>query len=361
MKKILFLVQLPPPIHGASIMNQHVINIFKDTSYSTKTIELRFVENVLDIGNISFNKIFKMFRIGFEIVKTMINFKPDIVYFTLSPIGGAFYRDVFYVVILKLFGVKILYHLHGKGIKENVSVLWKKQLYKFVFKNSFVIHLSSILEQDISGLGYKKIYFVPNGIEKLKVDFNIKRNNKIPKLLFLSNLTVSKGLFVLIEACKILKGKNLKFQLIIVGKEFDILEIELIKKIKDNGLEQYIDILGAKYGNEKYQILSTSDIFVFPTFYTNECFPLVLLEAMQFGLPIVSTFEGAIPEIVDDGVTGFLASQKDATVLADKIEILIKDKEFRKKMGKAGREKFLKKYTLDKFEQNMLNILKEII
>ena len=82
---------------------------------------------------------------------------------------------------------------------------------------------------------------------------------------------------------------------------------------------------------------------------------------MQFALPVVSTFEGAIPEIVDDGVTGFLVPPKDVISLAEKIEILINNKNLRIQMGDAGRKKFLEKYTLDKFEQNLLKVFGEIV
>ena len=360
MKKILFLAQLPPPVHGASVMNQHVLNILKNSSYKTKIIELRFVEDVAEIGSIKFNKLYKMFEIFFKILKAMINFKPEVAYFTLSPVGGAFYRDVFFVAILKIFSVKIVYHLHGKGIKNNLSISWKKMLYRFVFRNSFVIHLSPILEQDISSLGYKKIFFVPNGIEKLEFTNIIKKENKVPKLLFLSNLTISKGLLVLIEACKIMKEKKLDFELNIVGNEFDISVEQLNNEINNYGLEKNINILGPKYGNEKYEILIKSDILVFPTFYPNECFPLIILEGMQFALPVVSTFEGAIPEIVDDGVTGFLVPPKDVISLAEKIEILINNKNLRIQMGDAGRKKFLEKYTLDKLEMHIKKVFEEI-
>ena len=64
---------------------------------------------------------------------------------------------------------------------------------------------------------------------------------------------------------------------------------------------------------------------LFSTFYHNECFPLVLLEAMEHGLPCISTTEGGIPGIVDDGKTGFLVPKHDVAVLADKILLLLND------------------------------------
>ena len=82
-----------------------------------------------------------------------------------------------------------------------------------------------------------------------------------------------------------------------------------------------------------------------------------IFEAMQFRLPLISTFEGAIPEIIEDGVNGFLVAQKDVIALANKLEVLIKDKELRSKMGAAAYLKFSNNYTLEIFENNMVKVL----
>ena len=96
---------------------------------------------------------------------------------------------------------------------------------------------------------------------------------------------------------------------------------------------------------------------LFSTFYHNECFSLVLLEAMEHGLPCISTIEGGIPGIVDDGKTGFLVPKHDVAVLADKIQLLLNDSVLCSNMGKVGREKFEKEFTLEVFEKKMVEIL----
>ncbi len=74
---------------------------------------------------------------------------------------------------------------------------------------------------------------------------------------------------------------------------------------------------------------------------------LVLLEAMQYSLPVVSTPEGAIPDVVDDGVTGFLVPQRDTSALADKLEVLIKDPDLRVKNGSRGKvQNMSREFTL---------------
>ena len=96
---------------------------------------------------------------------------------------------------------------------------------------------------------------------------------------------------------------------------------------------------------------------LFPTFYHNECFSLVLLEAMEHGLSCILTTEGGTPGIVDDGKTGFLVPKHDVAVLADKILLLLNDSVLCSNMGKVGREKFEKEFTLEVFEKRMVEIL----
>lgn len=117
---------------------------------------------------------------------------------------------------------------------------------------------------------------------------------------------------------------------------------------------------GKKYNEDKEEYFKHSDIFVFPTFYPNECFPLVLLEAMQQGLPCISTNEGGISGIIDDGKTGFIVEKRNPVQLAEKIEVLLKDKKLRKYMGAAGKIKFDEEFTLSKFEEKMECILQKM-
>lgn len=78
---------------------------------------------------------------------------------------------------------------------------------------------------------------------------------------------------------------------------------------------------------------------------------------MQQSLPCISTNEGGIASIIDDGKTGFLVEKQNPVQLADKMEVLLKDRELREDMGRAGKKKFEQEFTLSKFEERMLKIL----
>ena len=115
--------------------------------------------------------------------------------------------------------------------------------------------------------------------------------------------------------------------------------------------------MGPKYGEEKQAILEKADVFVFPTFYENECFPLVLLEAMSHSLPIVTTDEGGIPDIVQDGVSGIICKRQDPVSVADALMLLIKDPALRREMGEAGRKRLENLFTEEMFDNKMKEIL----
>ena len=119
--------------------------------------------------------------------------------------------------------------------------------------------------------------------------------------------------------------------------------------------------MGKKSGKEKEEIYNKADIFILPTFYYNECFPLVLLEAMQHALPCISTNEGGICDIIKDGKSGFVVEKNNPLALANKIRILLEEPSLRKKMGEYGYLLYKKNFTLHSFECNMKTCLETIL
>jgi len=361
-KKILCILQLPPPLHGASLMNSHVINSeVLRRNFTLDIVNLQFAKSINGLEKFSLLKVYKALSYGFAIAKIVITQSPDLVYFTLVPRGFAFYRDACYVLLLKLFNSKIVFHLHGKGVKNNIEKSFlKKKMYAWVFKNSYVICLSERLSEDISEV-HRLPYIVPNGIKILpKINGIQNRLNKsIVNVLFLSNYIRSKGILVLIDALGILHSQGYLFNARLVGAPAD-LTIEFLENlIANQGLAEVVKVTGPLYGNDKLAEFQKADIFAFPTYF--EAFPLVILEAMQHSLPVVSTLEGGIPEITIDGKTGFLVETQNALMLAEKIAILLKNKNMRIEMGKRGYERFMDKFTINHFENNIHNIFQTIL
>lgn len=361
--KILFILHIPPPVHGSSMVGKYIMDSNQiNTVFDTKYINLGTSKSIDDIGKKPMSKIISYLKIVFLTIKQLLIFKPDLVYLAMTAKGVGFYKDFVIAFISKIFGIQLVLHFHNKGVSLNQHKKLDNFLYKIVFSTAKVILLSKHLYPDIKKyVNEKNVYYCPNGIPVIEqIEKSSESRSHIPNILFLSNLIKSKGVFVLLEALQILQQKDAPFTCNFVGGEGDVSAELFNSKVIEMGLEKNVFYLGKKYKEDKIEIFSKSDIFVLPTFYHNECFPLVLLEAMQFNLPLISTYEGGIPEIIEDEVNGFIVKQSNIVSLLMKLEELVTNKELRIKMGKAGNIKFSNEYTLEKFEHNMVNIFKTI-
>ena len=171
----------------------------------------------------------------------------------------------------------------------------------------------------------------------------------------------SKGVWTLLSACSLLRDRGCQFHCDFVGNWSDVSEDMFNSKIATFGLKDYVTAHGAVYGTERSSYFSRAQVFVLPTYYHNECYPLVLLEAMQHGLACISTREGAIEEIIDDGTTGFLIDARNPSMLADKLQTLINDPGLCRRMGLYGNQKYVQNYTIEKFEEKFSSILQSVL
>ena len=361
--KILFVLHLPPPIHGSSMVGKYIKDSkIINTSFETNFINLSTSKTVDEIGKKPFVKVGRYFKILLQVIISLIKHNPKIVYLGINAKGIGFYKDFPIAVLAKLFGKKLVLHYHNKGVCINQHNFFDDLLYRILFKNTKVILLSKRLYEDVAKYVKKEDVFIcPNGISVPNfVEEILPKINEIPKLIFLSNLIESKGVFVLLEALKALDNKGIAFHCNFVGGAGDISSKQLNQKINNLNLQNCVSYLGKKYNHEKHKIFQSSDIFLFPTHYHNECFPLVLLEAMMFGLPVISTNEGGIPDIVKNDQTGFVIENQKPNKLAEKIKWFIDNPEEASSMGEKGREHFLENYTLEIFENRLTHILNQI-
>ena len=355
--KILFILHLPPPVHGAAMMGKYIHDSeLIHEEFDCKYINLTTAKSLQDIGKGGIRKLWKFVCLLGKIVKAVIGFKPQLVYVTPNACGGAFYKDFVVVQLLKLMGLRVVAHYHNKGVATRQNRWLDDKLYRRFFKGIKVILLAEALYKDVEKyVSLENVCICPNGIpETLTEEPSAERHNKVPHLLFLSNMLVSKGVFVLLDACKILKDKGYSFVCEFVGGE--TAEIDAAKfneEVKKRGLNEIAFYKGKKYDEEKSRAFEKADIFTFPTFYPNETFGLVNLEAMEHKLPVVSTNEGGIVDVIKNGENGLIAEKENPLSLADCIEKLLDAKQLREKMGEDGYHKFKADFTLNAFENKL--------
>lgn len=360
-KEILLILHLPPPIHGAALMGSNIKESeLINSNFRCNYINISSASSLKEIGKVSMSKLLTLLSIYWKVLRMLIISKPIFCYVTINSKGTAFYKDFGIVLLLKLFRKTIIYHFHNKGVSQYQNRFIDNILYRITFRKTYTILTSPFLLPDLSKyVSRNSVFFCPNGI----MVTNTKRKNHNDsgpcRLLFISNMMKAKGVIDLIEAIELVKKRGLEIECDFVGKWFDVDEYTFEALVQQKDLSKCVHAHGAQYGSDRDRFYKNADIFVFPSH--DEAFPLVLLEAMQYELPVISTDVAAIPEIVENEITGLVFPKKDIINLANKIETLVDNPDKRKEMGFNGFKKFHEYYNIDKFENNIKDIFDKIV
>lgn len=356
--RVLMIAPLPPPVHGSAMMTQYI----RDSLHINRRFRLDWVNlstsrRMDEIGRKNFAKVFRFFGAYFRALWLLLTRRYSLCYLAITCHGRGFLKDAPFVLLCKLFRRPIVIHQHNKGMSRDTGKPLYRRLFKAVYRNASVVLLSERLYPDIEAIVPRgNVLICPNGIPE--VPRLPKTAHPRPVVLFLSNLIASKGVPVLLDACRLLKERGMDFECRFVGGETKEIDAERFAgMVHDRSLEAHVVYAGRRYGDEKIREFAGADVFVFPTSYINETFGLVLLEAMQQAVPVISTREGGIPDIVEDGVNGFVVDAGDAPRLADAIAALLLDPEKARSFGESGYMKYCEQYTLAAFEKNLADCL----
>jgi len=360
-KRILIIGQLPPPFHGSNVMAKLTVSSLKNEMYQVKFIDKSFSKNIETIGKPSLRKIVRIPGLAIEIIIACLFKPPKLCLYFIACGKPAFLIDTFLLFIVRICGIPYILRFGGKGFyalqKENF--FWHR-LVSYSLSNALGgIILGQSIKRDVNlFISNERLVYVPNGTEN-RLFYRKKEKDKKIQILFLSNLHPSKGPLDVIKAASIVIKQNTKVSFILAGADFSSNYTKLLKSyIKKKGLDEYVTMQGAVHGKEKDNLFSKSDIFVFPTYYERETFGIVNIEAMSWGLPVISSTEGAIPEIIQDGINGFIVNPKSPVQIAEKILFLINNSELRKKMGIESRKIFESKYSIKAYEKNLDRAIK---
>jgi glycosyltransferase involved in cell wall biosynthesis len=229
-----------------------------------------------------------------------------------------------------------------------------------------VICLSKTLYPELEDLvPGARCHILPNGVpDRCEGGGMLGKRPARPNVhvLFLSNMIPEKGPLDLLEALRMLRGASVPVRCTFVGPFLSRSFQERFEALVDESeLGSIVTIAGAAYEDSRERHLADADVLAFPSYYGPEAFPLTLLEAMSYGIPVVAARVGGIPDIVDDGVTGFLVDPRKPDELAAKLRLLVENEELRIKMGMRGRTKYDQTYTLAHFVSGLIEILERSV
>lgn len=363
--KLLCILHRSPPRHGAAKVGDFIgdsINLQKE--YECKFITIKSSDTLSDIGKINLKKIYLVLELYVRVFFALVSFRPKKIYYTSSVNGAAFYRDVFISTLWKIYAtiakIDVFHHYHTKGIDKFISKSKLNfMLTNFFLKDANLVLLSPLLKKDFDKIKtYKKVLYLPNGIENHLSDIEFEsyiseKDFGDIHILYLSNMIKSKGYFAVLELAKKIKNKKYIFHFA-GGWQNREDEAEFFNFIEINHLKDMVVFHGFVDGVKKDKLFKQASIFIFPTKYENEAFPLSILEAFSYGIPAVSTNEGSIPSIIDEK-SGLVVEDLDflSEAVDDALGMFANIN-----TARYCRKRYLDNFSLEIFEKRLVKIFK---
>lgn len=356
-------------------------------------VDARFSDDVGDIGHAGWRKIGRLLKYCAEAIGCRLRFGvTDFLYIPAPGMRAPLYRDWMILMLCRPFFRRRIYYWQAAGLSqwlEEDARLWERRLSRWLLGRPAVsIVLGEYCRADGEYFSSGTVAVVPNAIPDPCPDYDrgiaaeralragrrtaslVKSGGtpeiEIYRVLFIGLCTREKGLFDAMEAIGLAnrelasRGSGVRIQLNVAGKfwreeerrEFDerLKQPDLAGSINSSG-EPAVRYVGFVGGGDKRRLFTDCDCMCFPTFYPAESFGIVLIEAMAFGMQIVTTRWRTIPELFPKSFTGLVEPRYPSQLAAALLAAL--------ETGCAPslREHFLSRFTREQFARNITNAL----
>ncbi len=369
MKKILFIDNTAHHLLG----QLHLMKAFQEKGY--------LVEAIVPVDEVYFRRVFTLGFIchpiyidgkgvnpfaDLKLIKELKRFfkviKPDLICsFTIKP-------NLYASIAARQFDIPVIAGITGLGtafLKQNLLNYLVVKLYKFAFKQIgcvFFQNQDDKLTFDELGITQQSKYSITlpgDGVNLNKFSYVGLVDSPVTTFIFSGRLLLDKGLGELVAAMKIVKQKYPNTKLIVIGNYFfanpSSISSEQMQEWTNAGLIEYLGMV-----NNVFDIISGADCMILPSY--REGMPRSLLEAMSMGKPIITVNSIGCKDVVEDGVTGYMAKVKDVDSLADAMTKFI-ELSFDEKleMGLNGRRKMEQEFDQKIVVNQYLEIAKKLI
>jgi glycosyltransferase involved in cell wall biosynthesis len=401
--KLLVFAHTPPPHHGQSYMVQLMLGGFGGDRRRSQPMQVewqgstrngfdlecyhvnaRLSQKLEDIGDLRIGKFILL--LGYCAQAIWCRFRYGVTNFYYIPAPGkrsALLRDWMVMIICRPFFKRIILHWHAAGLAKwletSVQMRSRSLTYRFMKQVDLSIVLSRYNRADAEKLVSQEIKVVSNGIPDPCPEFSRQvlpyrkarsvtrkallsgtpitystpdgtlSDSQVVTVLYLAHCTREKGLFdtvagVLMANEQLRKRQaQVSLRLLVTGNFVNAHEkAEFSALVAQPGVSEIIHYLGFVSGEQKHRLLREADLFCFPTYYENENQPVNLIEAMAFGLPILTTRWRSIPELFPANYPGLVEIRSPDQIARGLLQLLPGE------TGEGFRDIFVRNFTLER-------------
>jgi len=300
----------------------------------------------------------------FRLIWQIVRLRPAIVHLNSSLNHKAFWRDLTYLTIAKLFRRKVIYQVHGGSLQRfcgNNNLLWWLADRVFGMADAVVV-LSSVEEANFRKLRrVQRLAVIRNAVDLREFDRETahSESKRATRLVYLGRLTREKGLFEALDAMRIVASDpsmtNIEFLIAGSGPARG----ELAHHIAAANLDASVKLVEPVFGAKKVRFLEEADVFLFPSYH--EGLPYSVLESLAAGTPVIATRVGGIPDAVIEGVHGLLIEPRNVLQIVEAIKALVSRSDLVATMSRNCHKWAREEFGLERLAQQFDDLYHDIV
>jgi glycosyltransferase involved in cell wall biosynthesis len=330
-------------------MTRAFLKMLNDSNKPYLLVDRRFSKSLADVGKTNVSKIVAGLGLILRLAYSLVMARPQAVVFFVTNRPGSFVVDVALSLVLRFTKAPTIAYVHTQGFTalRDRGRLWSV-LVKLLFGSvETVVCLSPTLERDIRQVSRRvkitSIANTPPDVPVASPESSRTRN----QILFLSNLIEEKGLADFLHVADQFSKAGSRAQFLVAGAPTTDDQLDSLRA----SVPPNTQIIGAVHPQQKWELLSTCSVLVFPSRYVFEAQPLVIIEAFLVGLPVVTYNVGGISDMITSGHDGVIVEQGDRDGISKAVNRLLGSDEERARMGGEASRTYQLRYSPDAYKK----------
>ncbi|WP_448206185.1 glycosyltransferase family 4 protein [Azospirillum sp. sgz302134] len=342
---------------GIGRMTGYIVDYFRTAGSATETIVL----DTRGDGSALMSPVYMAGTLA-RLTGLLLRGKPSVIHINVSE-NASVWRKAAVQLVAGLFSCPTVVHLHGATFMQYFGKsLFSRAISRWLFGRCDIAlvlgeNWRSFLVQEV-GVDPHKVRVLYNAVPDIGADQPARAappEGAIVSLLVLANLSERKGIGTLLRACALLKQQGFRFRLTIGGGG----DVDGYRRMAaELGVAGECSFQGWIGREQAHGHIRSHDMLLLPS--THEGLPMVILEALSAGLPVVTTAVGSIPEVLTDDETARIVPVNDPEALARAVADLARHPALYARLSAEGRRLFLEKFVIDAYGRRLAEIYAEL-
>jgi glycosyltransferase involved in cell wall biosynthesis len=362
---MLLIGPTPPPYHGVAVATQVLLDAKWGGCFKVLHLDLTDRRGIQHVDKPDLHDVWLFVTQWARLIVTLARYRPRLTYVPISQSTVGFLRDSLLIWPARWAGSQVVLHLHGANFRawyDSRHAVVRAYVRAVLARAARMIVLGESLKPLFQGLiPGERIAVVPNGIGWNGSTATPRHAAQRVRVLYLGTLSRNKGVLWLLEAAAEVARTRDDVQFVFAGDWLSSNdECAAAALLAHYELRDAVAFVGPVHGAAKEQLFASADLFVFPGIQ-QEGQPLVVIEAMAAGLPVLFTNRGCLRDTVIDGEQGLEINAGDVADVAAKILWMLDHPGERQRMGASSRRRFEDCFTEQRFLNDMQGVFSGVV